>query len=293
MFTSRPTIDTVGPMTRTVRDAAVLLGVIAGYDPKDRVTAYAVGHIPKSFTSALHHEALKGARLGVIRQPMHSRTDPTSSDYKAVHVVIDRALSEVKALGAHLVEPVTIADVADRITQAYDGNVFETESAVNAYLAEHRNAPARTLRDILLSGKALPWRTRGLMNSVGRSTDDPGYARVQRITEETRRLVLALMADHQLDALVYATADHSPETVAPDVMTNPDARDSRLGSNRTLASIIGFPAITVPAGFTAGGLPVGLEFMARPFTETTLLGFAYAYEQSTRHRKPPPLRDKQ
>jgi Asp-tRNA(Asn)/Glu-tRNA(Gln) amidotransferase A subunit family amidase len=265
--------------------------VIAGYDPKDRVTAYAVGHIPTSFTSALHREALRGARLGVIRQPMHNRTDPTSADYKAVHAVIDRALNEVAALGAHLVEPVTIPDVADRITQAYDGNVFETESAVNAYLAEHRNAPVRTFREILLSGKALPWRVKGLMNSVGRSTDDPGYARVQRITEDMRQLVLALMADHRLDALVYATADHSPERVAPDVMTNPDARDSRLGSNRTLASVIGFPAITVPAGFTADGLPVGLEFMARPFTEATLLGFAYAYEQATHHRKPPPFRD--
>jgi Asp-tRNA(Asn)/Glu-tRNA(Gln) amidotransferase A subunit family amidase len=120
MFPSRPTIDTVGPMTRTVRDAAVLLGVIAGYDPNDRVTAYAVGRIPTSFTSGLRREALKGARLGVIRQPMHTRTDPTSADYKAVHAVIDRALNEVKALGADLVEPVTIPDVADRIMQAYE-----------------------------------------------------------------------------------------------------------------------------------------------------------------------------
>jgi Asp-tRNA(Asn)/Glu-tRNA(Gln) amidotransferase A subunit family amidase len=125
------------------------------------------------------------------------------------------------------------------------------------------------------------------MNSVGKSTDDPGYAQVQRIAESTRQAVLTLMADYNLDALVYATFDHQPVPIAPDVMTKPVVDDDRLGNNRRLSPIVGFPAITVPAGFTTDGLPVGIEFMARPFAELMLFRFANAYEQGTHRRRPP------
>jgi amidase len=125
------------------------------------------------------------------------------------------------------------------------------------------------------------------MNSVGKSTDDAGYVQVQRIAENTRQAVLTLMADHMLDALVYATFDHQPVLIAPDVMTKPVVDDGRLGNNRKLSAILGFPALTVPAGFTTDGLPVGIEFMARPFAELVLFRFANAYEQGTHHRRPP------
>jgi len=125
------------------------------------------------------------------------------------------------------------------------------------------------------------------MNSVGKSTDDAGYVQVQRTAESLRLAVLTLMADHKLDALVYATFDHQPVLIAPDVMTRPVADDDRLGNNRQLSPILGFPAMTVPAGFTTDGLPVGIEFMARPFDEAMLLRLGYAYEQGTRHRRPP------
>jgi Asp-tRNA(Asn)/Glu-tRNA(Gln) amidotransferase A subunit family amidase len=88
------------------------------------------------------------------------------------------------------------------------------------------------------------------MNSVGKSTDDAGYLQVQRISENTRLVVLTLMADHKLDALVYATFDHQPVLIAPDVMTKPVIDDDRVGSNRQLSSILGFPAMTVPAAST-------------------------------------------
>jgi Asp-tRNA(Asn)/Glu-tRNA(Gln) amidotransferase A subunit family amidase len=127
------------------------------------------------------------------------------------------------------------------------------------------------------------------MNSVGKSADDTGYVQVQRIVENTRQVVLTLMADHKLDALVYATFDHQPVLIAPDVMTKPVIDDDRLGNNRRLSSILGFPAITVPAGFTTDGLPVGIEFMARPFAEAMLFRLGYAYEQGTHHRRPPAL----
>ena len=100
--------------------------------------------------------------------------------------------------------------------------------------------------------------------------------------------VLKTMADHDLDALVYATFDHPPTAIAADVETNPGPNDRyALGDNRLLSPLTGFPALTVPAGFTPDGLPVGLEFMGRPFTEAMLLGFGYAFEQATGYRRPP------
>lgn len=287
MFPARPTTDTVGPITRTVKDAAIVLEVIAGYDPKDPLTAYAVGHIPASYRSELRSDGLKGARIGVIRQPMDSKTNVESDDYKKVRAVTDRAINDLKSLGAELVDPITIPDIVDRLNKAYNGNVFETERAVNAYLGQHANAPVKTLRDILLSGKVVPSRVTALMDSVGKSTDDPGYVQVQRIVENTRQVVFTLMADHKLDALVYATFDHQPVFIAPDVMTKPVIDDDRLGTNRLISPILGFPAMTVPAGFTTDGMPVGIEFMARPFAEATLLRLGYSYEQGTHHRKPP------
>jgi amidase len=287
MLPFRPSYDTVGPIARTAKDVALVLDVIAGYDPSDPITAYAVGHVPSSFASALTSDGLRGTRVGVIRHPMTAGTDPTSDDYKNVHAVIERALRELQTLGVEVVGDVVIPDAIDRVAKAYDGDIFEPEPAINAYLAQHPNAPVKTLRDILLTGKVLPSRARALMSVVGHSVDEPAYAQLQRLTESTRQLVLAMMADRRLDALVYATGDHSPGMVAPDVMTNPNEGDTRLGSNRTLASIMAFPAITVPAGFTPDGMPVGLEFMARPFDDAKLLQYAYAYEHATHHRKPP------
>jgi amidase len=288
MLPATPTNDTLGPITRTVRDAAILLDVIAGYDPNDPLTAYADGRVPSSYTSFLTRDGLKGARIGVIREPMDSKSDPGSDDYKKVRAVIDKAIAELKSLGAEVADGVTIPDLKDRLRKAYDNNKFETEQAMNSYLADLPGAPVRTLREILLSGKVVPWRATSLMNYVGRSTDEAGYMQVLRAREETRQLVLKLMADQKLDALVYATFDHQPTPIAPDVLTNPNTKDQyALGSNRWLSPAVGFPAMTVPAGFTTEGLPVGLEFMARPFAEGTLFKLGYAYEQGTLHRKPP------
>jgi amidase len=288
MMPANPTQDTLGPITRTVRDAAILLDAIAGYDPNDRITAYSVGQVAPTYTAFLRADGLQGARLGIIREPMDPKTDPSSDDYKKVRTVIDKAIADLERLGAEIVDPVTIPDLKDRVKRMYIDNVFETEQATNAYLAEHKNAPAKTLREILLSGKVVPWRAKTLLDNIGRSTDQLGYLQVLAVREETRQLILGIMADYRLDALVYATFDHQPALIAPDVLTNPDTKDEyRLGTNRNLSPSLGFPALTVPAGFTTDGLPVGIEFMARMFAEPTLFRLGYAYEQATHNRKPP------
>jgi len=280
----------LGPITRTVRDTAIVLDVIAGYDPADPVTASAVGQTPASYTDALVRDGLRGARIGVIRQPMHATSDPTSEDYKKVRAVFDRAVGELRTIGAQLVDPITIPDLIDRLNKAFDANVFETEAAMNKYLAEHQNAPFRTLREILISGRMVPSRALTLIGVVGKSTDDVGYLQVLRVQEETRQLVLALMADQKLDAIMYATFDHQPGIMADDVMTRSVVEDfAGIGNNRRLSPVLGFPAVTVPAGFTSDGVPVGIEFMARPFAEPMLLKIAFSYEQGTQHRRPPQL----
>ena len=119
------------------------------------------------------------------------------------------------------------------------------------YLSEHPNAPVTTLRAVLLAGVVTPWRARGMMGSVGKTTDDPGYLEVIQKRETLRRSVLKVMADRALDAIVYATFDHQPTLIAPDVETNPSPEDEYgWGGNRGLSPAIGFPALTVPAGFT-------------------------------------------
>jgi len=286
MMPARPTTDTLGPIARSVKDAAIVLDVIAGYDANDPVTAYAVGQVPGTYTQFLAADGLRGARIGVIREPLDPRADPASADYKQVRAVIDRALVDLKRLGA-AVDPVTIPDLRSRSLKLYDGNVFETEAATNKYLAQHPNAPVKTLSEILLSGKVVPSRARALMNVIGRSTDEPGYLQLRLMKEELRQAVLTAMADQRLDALVYATFDHPPVRIPPDVMTQTVVDATGPGNNRRLSPAIGFPAMTVPAGFTADGLPVGLEFMGRAFAEPTLFRLAYAYEQGTHHRKPP------
>ena len=287
MMPANPANDTLGPMTRTVKDAAILLDVLAGYDPNDPFTAYSVGQVPASYTTFLEKDGLNGARIGVIREPMDPKADPASDDYKKVRAVIDKAIGDLKSLGAEVVDPVTVPKI-ESVDETYVRNTFETEEAMNDYLAEHPNAPVKTLREILLSGTVTPWRASGLMNVVGRSTDEQGYLEVLLAKEGLRQSVLKVMADDELDALVYATFDHQPSVIAPDALTNPKTEDAYgLGNNRHLSPLIAFPAVTVPAGFTTDALPVGLEFLGRPFTEGVLLGLAYAYEQGTHRRKPP------
>ena len=287
MMPANPSSDTLGPMTRTVRDAALLLDAIAGYDANDPITAHAVGFVPDSYAANLDTDDLRGARIGVIRESMDPKTDTDAEDYKEVRALIDRALADMRALGASIVDPVVVPGL-ESAQRVYVTNNFETERAMNAYLADHPNAPVKNLRDILLSGVVTPWRARGLINVVGRSTDDHAYLSILQSRERLRQNVLAAMADADLDALVYATFDHQTTVIALDALTNANTQDQYArGNNRFLSPATGFPALTLPAGLTADGLPIGLEMLGRPFSEATLFELGYAYEQGTQRREPP------
>lgn len=287
LMPANPTTDTQGPITRTVMDAAILLGVIAGYDPNDPVTARAVGRLPESYEGGLGSDGLQGARIGVIRAAMDDAVDPDSEGFRQVRSRIDAAVADLRRLGAEVVDPVEVAGI-ETVNSVFGSNVHETEEATDAYLSEHANAPYRTLRSILLSGRVTPWRAAGLANSLGNTTRDPGYLDYLLGRDRIRRNVLVTMADHDLDALVYATFDHPVTLIAEDAETNPAPADQYgLGDNRLLSPTTGFPALTVPAGFTPDGLPVGIEFLGRPFTEAMLLRFGYAFEQGTGYRRPP------
>jgi amidase len=308
MMPASPTQDTMGPMTRTVADAARVLDVIAGYDPNDPITAYAVGQVPSSYQHALSTDALRGARIGVLRIPRDtaltrtpardsllradtalarrdSVTRENAAEFAKVKPLFESAIAQLRALGAEIVDSLSVPRV-----QGSGGNDYETEGATDAYLAQHPNAPYKTLREIILAGEVNPWRARSLIGSLGRSVDEPGFGTMLRRREEMRVAMLKLMADHRLDAVIYATYDAAPMFIAEDVLTNPRPNDRySLGDNRGLSPTLGWPALTVPMGFTVDGLPAGLEFLGRPFTEAQLLGFGYSYEQATKLRRPSPV----
>ena len=174
MLPAKPSTDTLGPIGRSVTDVAKVLDVIAGYDPNDPVTAEAAGQIPVTYTESLTTDGLKGKRIGVLREPLDPRADKRAQEYQSVRTIMDRALADLERLGAVIVDATPIPDLGSRSARLYDDNVFETEAATNKYLAQHANAPTKTLAEILLSGKVMPARARGLTNVLGRSTNDLG-----------------------------------------------------------------------------------------------------------------------
>jgi amidase len=285
MLPGTPSQDTLGPLARTVRDMALLLDVLAGYDPNDPVTAASVGQVPATYTRYLVPDGLRGMRLGVIREPLADDTNPEAEDYAQVWAVLDRALADMAARGATIVDPVAIPGLRDLLRRA--SGSYETEAALNRYLAAQPGAPVQTLRDIVLSAEVLPSARARLAGRLGLTVNDPGHLQQLLARQDLRQAVYTVLADNQLDALVYATFDHHPTPIPADILTS-YLLPPQPGSNRGLASFIQFPALAVPAGFAAEGLPVGMELLGRPFAEGVLFTIAYSYEQATQHRRPPP-----
>lgn len=274
-----PTRDTLGPITRNVRDSAILLDVIAGYDRQDPITALSYGYVPESYTDFLDENGLRGMRFGLIRVPMAGSTDISAPDYTEVQNALTQSAADLVARGTVVIDPIEIPSLKEMVAAANDGP--DDEATIDAYLAEHPNAPVQTLREIIASPLILDRRRVQLEEGLHDGTEDQASEEVawRRAREDLRILILRIMADEKLDALIYATYDHAPTEVPI----------STPGTNRVIAPALGFPALSLPAGFFEDGLPIGVEFLGRPFSEGTLLRAAYDYEQATKHRHPPPL----
>ncbi len=262
-------------MTRTVRDAAIVLEVIAGPDPKDPVTAQAEGHVPSSYTEGLSSEGLQGVRLGVIRSFFG-----TGAEADKVTAVMDAAIADLERLGATVIDPVEILHAEDIVSQ---GNntwgrwLYENGDALDAYLKGLGDLAPVTYEKLREMGSGapliMPYTPTGGM-------DTPEYRKaLTESTEFTQEAVQTALAEHSLDALIYPTLSLPPAQIG----------QAQTGSNCHLSAWSGYPAITVPAGYTVDGHPVGLEMLSAPWSEATLLNYAYAFEQGTNHRRAPSL----
>jgi len=184
-----PSRDTIGPIARTVRDAALVLDVIAGYDPKDPATAASYRRIPESYTAFLQPNGLRGMRFGVIRQPMDKQTDTNAADFKEIRAMIDRVVGVLKSRGAEIVDPIEIPNLLALLQGSGatpNTNIYETEQAINGYLAQHPEAPVRTFRSMVESPFLIEARRRALIYAVGRVPTDPGFP-LQRLTQDAHR----------------------------------------------------------------------------------------------------------
>jgi amidase len=279
--------DVGGPMARSVADVAALLTVVAGPDAADADLVSAAAAYPaeaknavgRDYTKFLDRHGLKGARIGVFRQYFDTeKTDPE------VRAVTERALKALQSEGATLVDPFTIPGYEGLEKELWCGD-FEAD--LNSYLAGHPGAPYRDLKAIVASGLYLPYIAEEINGSIAAPQKDDRRAPCPDVYHDPAKIafrdaLLAAMAKEHLDAVVYPTWSNAPRLVGD--VTSPAGDNSQVLSPQT-----GFPAITVPMGFTHGGLPAGLTILAPAFREDLLIRYAYDFEQTVRERREPGL----
>jgi Asp-tRNA(Asn)/Glu-tRNA(Gln) amidotransferase A subunit family amidase len=273
---------------------ATVFQVIAGEDADDPATAAARGRPRVDYRTALQRDGLKGARIGVLRQayvrspagslaagatPPADTTDPEIAD------VFARAVADLQRAGATMVDPATVEGLeAIRRPQGV-APCMGFKYDINKYLAGHADrVPLKTLADIIKSGRFHPTVQRRLEQAEQGPANGPDTPECQAdavYREQVRQAVLETMAALKLDAFVYPTWSNPPRLIGD--LNSPHGDNSQFFSPTT-----GFPAIQVPMGYTRGAqLPAGITIYGRPWDEATLLKLAYAYEQATRHRRPP------
>jgi amidase len=271
--------DTAGPIVRTVRDAATLLTVLAGVDPRDKATK------PKGvdYTAALDPQALRGARIGVARKHYFGYSYVTDK-------IMDDAIDTMRRLGAVIIDPADIETAGKWDDAELEVLLCDFKADLNAYLFDlGPGALVRTLADVIA------------FNEAHQDTEMPYFRQEQMVAAQAKgpltspKYVAALakchlltrtegidqtMTMHRLDAIVAPT--NGPAWVIDLV----DGDGGGGGSSTSPTAVAGYPAVTVPAGY-AFGLPVGMSFMGRSFSETRLLALAYAFEQETKVRQQP------
>jgi Asp-tRNA(Asn)/Glu-tRNA(Gln) amidotransferase A subunit family amidase len=273
--------DVGGPMTRSVEDAAILMNVLAVPDPEDPDSHYAANRRPKDYRASLDRKGLAGVRLGVFRRYV----DTPSTDPEIVQVFA-QALKDLHAAGAEIVDPVDLPDY-DALTRGIWCGDFAQD--LETYLRDRApQAAVHSLQEVLASGLYLP-ANEALLRSAVAPPADPEDRRTPCSSvytdppkEKLRQALNQVMRTQRLDALVYPTWSNAPRRVGD--LESPAGDNSQILSPQT-----GWPAITVPMGVTHGSLPAGLTLFGPAFGESSLLRYAYAYEQATRHRRPPDL----
>lgn len=275
------TQDTAGPIARTVTDAAILLGALTGEDPRDPATRESRGRAHEDYTRFLSTDGLRGARLGVARQYFRGGERRLE--------VLENALERLREAGAVLVDPVEMSSLRNLGDAEWIVLQYEFKAGLNAYLAElGPGAPVRSLEEIIEfnlknADRELPYfgqETLASSQAKGPLTDEDYLEALEKCRRLTREEGIdAVMEEHRLDAIVAPAA-------GPAGTTDWVYGNRGVGGSSSPAAVAGYPNITVPAGDVLG-LPVGISFFGRAYSEPTLLKLAYAFEQIAQARRPP------
>lgn len=277
--------DTAGPMARTVTDAAILLGAMTGVDLLDEATDESAGKALNDYTRFLVPDGLRGARLGIARSKFFDYNGAT------VHL-IESAIDVMKQQGAVIVDPADIATAGQFDDSEFEVLLYEFKADLNKYLAGlGPNAPVRSIKDIIEfnqrnSAREMPFFGQEILLMAEKKgaldSEDYRKALAKDLEFSREKGIDATLEKHKLDAIVTPTAGPPPFT---DLVNG----DASFGSSSTPAAVAGYPHITVPAGYVFG-LPVGISFFGRPYSEPVLLKLAFSFEQATKHRRPPQFR---
>jgi amidase len=273
--------DVTGPMCRTVADAATVLGPMTGVDPRDPATAASRGHSFRDYRRFLDPDGLRGARIGVWRDGVFG-ISPEGDQ------VAEQAIADLSRLGATIVDPADIPNVADAFNPEFTVLLFEFKADIAAYLSELRHTSMRTLADLIAFNDAhadqeMPWFGQEifLLAEATDGLDDPVYkdalATSKRLMQDG---INSTMDRFDLDAIVSLTGSPSWTT---DLVNG----DHFLTASSTPSAVAGYPSISVPAGFSLDTLPVGISFVGRQWGEPTLIKLAYGFEQGTGARRVP------
>jgi len=274
--------DIAGTLMRTVKDTALVFSVIAGFDPADDATQLGIGRIQKDYIKYLKPDGLKGVRLGVIRQLF----DTNSADPEVLNIM-DQTIADLDEAGAIIIDPFVINDFV-RLKNA-TGFCSRFYFDLNNYLKTlGKQAPVRNL-DNIVEKKLFRKQNIGIMEWALKEKGNPANQKIPcaDVAGDPRRkeflnAVVSAMNAANVEAIIYPTWSNPPRELA-------DNKSPHGNNSPIIAPHTGQPAITVPMGFTADGLPVGLQILARPFDEHKLFQYAFAYEQITKHRKPPKI----
>ncbi|MDQ5873356.1 MAG: amidase family protein, partial [Acidobacteriota bacterium] len=272
------TQDEVGPIARTVTDAALMLDAMAGYDPADPITAFGRGRQPSSYTHLLRAGALRGARIGVM-----TNLFGTEERHREVNTIMDGVIAKMQAQGATVVR--FELPEYDALLPAIATDLLEARIVTERYFSTlPPNAPVKSLGALIAAKTSAVQKTLETEYAIADGMNSPEYKRRMLNRDKLRLAAASKMAELNIDAILY------PLQKRLVVLTTAADQAERNG---TLSNGTGFPAVTFPAGFSAPtasaplGVPVGAELLGLDYTEEKLLSYAYAYEQAAQTRKPP------